>query len=635
MGVGGVRALGPGTRLHRGRFELLAVLGRGGSGVVWRALDRREARECALKLMPAGEGGSAAAEREAEVAARVAHPGVVRIDATFEDDGWAGIAMELCTGSVADRVEDEGPLPANEALRVVGEALAALVAAHRVGVVHRDVKPHNLLLRADGSVAVADWGIARALMTGGGTRTTAAAVLGTLPFLAPELRANPLAVSPSSDLFAVGASLAWICAGKPALDPFVPEGESALRHTLPPAVADVVVRACAWAPEGRYVDADVMRTAVEEAVGRVHAEPRPSAPTGPKRPTATQAPRPPRRWGWVGVGAGVVTGLAVGALVAMTLLPAASPEGSNSPPNRAALTYYEDLPACDDAPRIWNQRMRSGPRETLRSVIADVDEDTRPDLLFLNQQDESLTLYRAATGGIEGDPSHVPAGRSGDLPLVVDQDGDGHVDVLLALKDDSAFGVLRGRGDGTFAPLERVFQGPPPTAMYWLASSKRLLFGTGPAQLALRSVAPVIADWGPGKTAVAIDGWEVNTFLRRNDGGALAVGGKPFTAVEVDATGRAPQSRVLPGWPAFVTGLAADLLAPYGEDELYSVSVLGQVLRHDLNDGSPICRFGGRLTDAGGSLSLGDLDGDGLVDAVGARTCAGCTSNHVVWMGGR
>ena len=127
-----------GLCLHRGRYELLAPIGQGGTGVVWLALDRRERRTCAIKLLPMPEGVAGArpeiareaARREVAVAKRLSHPNLLRVELSFEDGGWAGVVMEPCARNLADRVEDEGPLSAVEALRVMGEACAAVGAAH-------------------------------------------------------------------------------------------------------------------------------------------------------------------------------------------------------------------------------------------------------------------------------------------------------------------------------------------------------------------------------------------------------------------------------------------------------------------------------------------------------------------------
>ena len=245
-----------GLRLLAGRLTLLAPLGRGGSGEVWRALDTRggASREVAVKLLPAADGGADALAREAEIAVRVAHPGIIRTVDGGVDGPWALLVMERCSGSFGDVVEAAGPLPPADAVAVVREAAAAVAAAHRAGVVHRDLKPHNLLLRSTGEVVVSDFGSARVLLAGH-HRTTTAALLGSLPYMAPEQRADPRAATPASDVYALGMTLAWLCLGRALLDPFVPEGAARARAALPAAVCAPVLACCAWDPAARPPDA--------------------------------------------------------------------------------------------------------------------------------------------------------------------------------------------------------------------------------------------------------------------------------------------------------------------------------------------------------------------------------------------
>jgi serine/threonine protein kinase len=257
--------LAPGQLLLDGRFALVREIGRGGTGRVWEARAVADGRVVAIKCMPAEQGGRVAVEREAEVAVRVRHPALVRVLLTHEEADRALVVMERCESSLATRVALDGPLSPRAACLAMVPVLDALAAAHAAGVVHRDVKPHNVLLRADGSTALGDWGIARALFAGSGAATTSIALLGTLPFLAPELRRDARAASPASDLYAAGVTLAWICLGAPPEDPSVPEGADSVRAALPPAVADIVLRACAWSPVQRYESAAAMRDALRDA----------------------------------------------------------------------------------------------------------------------------------------------------------------------------------------------------------------------------------------------------------------------------------------------------------------------------------------------------------------------------------
>ncbi|MFF9769276.1 serine/threonine-protein kinase [Streptomyces sp. NPDC014636] len=200
-------------RVIAGRYRLLSPLGEGGMGTVWRALDEVLHREVAVKEVraPAGLPGPeiermyARLEREAWAAARVANRNVVTVYDVAMEGGRPWIVMELVRGmSLADRLEAEGPLPPAHAARVGAEVLSALRAAHSVGVLHRDVKPANVLLADDGRVVLTDFGIAT--VEGSSALTMTGEMVGSPEFLAPE-RALGRTPGPESDLWSLGVLL--------------------------------------------------------------------------------------------------------------------------------------------------------------------------------------------------------------------------------------------------------------------------------------------------------------------------------------------------------------------------------------------------------------------------------------------
>ncbi len=204
-------------------FELLFPLGRGGMGVVYSARQLSLGREVALKLIDADRWTDERAmlrfRREAELAAAIEHPNVVPVYATGAEQGFAFLAMKRLSGPPLDRAEL--PLAPREVARI-GVAIAdALDAAHRCGVVHRDVKPANILM--DGNVPVlVDFGLARAVDDA--TVTRAGTVPGTLAYLAPEVLAGAhVRPEPRMDVYAVGATLYELAAGRPVVDSDEPQ----------------------------------------------------------------------------------------------------------------------------------------------------------------------------------------------------------------------------------------------------------------------------------------------------------------------------------------------------------------------------------------------------------------------------
>ena len=210
-------------------------------GDVYRATDEVLGRDVAVKLMLPVPGTLAAPGRflrEARAAARIRDPHVVAAYDFGDEDGCCYLAMELVGDrTVGEELRCEGPFPPDRAERVIRQAASGLAAAHRQGIVHRDIKPGNLLLAGDGSVKVADFGIVRLLDDASTTMTSAGQIVGTSHFLAPE-RALGKPAEPPSDVYALGCVLYQVLTGHP---PFLADEPASImfqhveRAPIPPS----------------------------------------------------------------------------------------------------------------------------------------------------------------------------------------------------------------------------------------------------------------------------------------------------------------------------------------------------------------------------------------------------------------
>src|SRR3954451_8670588 len=212
---------GPRTRLVAGRYALSDVIGRGGMGTVWLATDRVLEREVALKEVTFSVDLTAEERtilrertmREARAAARLDHPRVTTVYDVVEEDGRPWLVMEhISARSLQEIIEERGPLPPAAVAQIGLDVLAALEAAHDAGIVHRDVKPANVLVEADGHACLTDFGIATT--TGDSSLTTHGALIGSPSYMAPE-RVNGEEPRPAVDLWSLGATLYAAVEGRP------------------------------------------------------------------------------------------------------------------------------------------------------------------------------------------------------------------------------------------------------------------------------------------------------------------------------------------------------------------------------------------------------------------------------------
>jgi eukaryotic-like serine/threonine-protein kinase len=245
-------------RLVCGRYRLLHPIGRGAMGVVWRGRDELLDREVAVKEVRAAattaEDQTAYQRtlREAKAAARLNHPGAVTVFDVVEEDGRPWIVMELVRGRSLDRLlAEDGPLPPLEAARLGERLLSALSCAHAAGVLHRDVKPANVLLTADGAAVLTDFGIAT--HPGDLGLTQAGMVMGTPGFTAPE-RVRGAPAGAASDLWSLGATLYTAVEGR---GPFERSGGSAAINMA--VASEAAPRAPSAGPLGPVIDA-LLRT---------------------------------------------------------------------------------------------------------------------------------------------------------------------------------------------------------------------------------------------------------------------------------------------------------------------------------------------------------------------------------------
>jgi WD40 repeat protein/tRNA A-37 threonylcarbamoyl transferase component Bud32 len=417
-----------------GSYVLLDRLGEGGMGTVFKARHRRLGRVVALKLIRKERVSDEAAvrrfRREIEATAQLEHPNVVRAFDADEASGAHFFTMELVEGAdLGAVVKRRGPLPVAEAVDCARQAALGLQHAFEKGLVHRDVKPSNILVTSGGTVKLLDLGLARLAAPADGHTTSMltedGAVMGTPDFIAPEQALSSHKVDIRADLYSLGCALYYLLTGQP---PF-PGGTLAeklvkhqlarprpvreLRPDVPPALAAVLDRLMAKRPEDRYATpAEAARALTEALADKAPAPPDEVAPTAVwdgLTPTATAGPtevvrprRRSRRWPWLLAGAAL---LAAAPLLILFLLrdrqapPPSAPEPKPAedlwapgPPNQG-LPGLVPRPASLPGVRRWQVETVS-PRGGVYALALSANGKQ----LAVAGHDRCVRIYESASG---------------------------------------------------------------------------------------------------------------------------------------------------------------------------------------------------------------------------------------------
>ncbi|NKQ54592.1 protein kinase [Amycolatopsis sp. K13G38] len=333
------------------RYRLVSHVGRGSMGIVWQARDERLDRVVAVKQLVA-DGGTAVRQalREGRLAARLKHPHAIAVHDVVEHGGKPWLVLEfLPSRSLSAILAERGTLPPEAVATIGGQVASALAAAHAEGIVHRDVKPGNVLIAADGTAKIADFGIARAL--GEGTATGAGMIAGTPAFLAPEVAAGEDAGF-AADVFSLGATLYTALEGAPPFgtddNPLALVRKVAQGRIDPPRrsgpLTGILLRVLRAGPAERPSMAEFHEALQAIAAGRTLPPPRDPTLLLPRRREF------PRRTVLAGAGAACL--VAAGVLIGTTLGRDGGDAAATTPPPTA--TTLRAVPRCQAEYRITN-----------------------------------------------------------------------------------------------------------------------------------------------------------------------------------------------------------------------------------------------------------------------------------------
>jgi eukaryotic-like serine/threonine-protein kinase len=455
------------------RYEVVGHLGHGGMAEVLRAHDRVLERDVGLKVLSSRRAADPTLRRyfrrEALLAAKLSHPHVVAVHDTGEQDGQLYIVMELVEGgTLDDRLREDGPLAVDRAVEIAVAAASALTAAHRAGMVHRDVKPSNILFDGDGGVKVADFGLAR----GVSATTRTSEIYGSVPYMAPE-QAQGDPVDARTDIYALGCVVYETLTGRAPFTGDTPiQVISQHLHRDPPPLREqrddlpagfdaVIGRALAKDPDDRYPDAvsfsdDLARVRDGRHVGAAPATTRPLE-AGDQEGSSRN-----RRLALLGL-----VGVAALALLAVLALAGGDPEQPLG--DIAVEDDGTDEEAADDAqPR--NAPARDAPQEAADEPAPAEQEEPAPPASGVpavqQSADRVIRLFDegASTGAVTSDArDDVMQYIEGALDEAQDGDWDDALDDVETarekVRDHRDDGEITGewaeRLDGALAEMEQ------------------------------------------------------------------------------------------------------------------------------------------------------------------------------------
>lgn len=612
--------------LHNGRYRILGAIGRGGTAEVWEVVDTRFGVRRAIKIFQPNPTQSTRArqEREARVLAQLQHPGVVTVFDTFDWDGRHCVVMERCAESVAQRVAANGPLPRPKAVRITMAVLAALSATHARNIIHRDVKPQNILLTDNGMVKLADFGLASCL-DDPASLTATGAIVGSLAYLAPELRrGNP--ATEASDHYAVAASLAFMLTGTHVGDLFSGDTWERLQELgVPAGLVAWLAAAGAENPDDRAVN------------GLEHwAQPQ----RGSLRRKAGSRPR------WA------VAAVALGLGGASVWLVTQNPSTSHTPyigqlAALFAINPCQNLPAQFDIERFPSRAKHPrGLLEATDIAVADLDNDGARDMLISHK-------LGAAVRVIWGDGArpfwHLAAPELSvlDLPsaelaniAVGDIDEDGDLDVVGGVANEAGISYFSINSDRATTAAKSIAHGHGVGQIAltdWNEDGHLdLIILTGGEWGATVQLRLGVGDASFGREQSLIEGARDFAVLTTAHGPELAV------LVDGDIAFYGPRSRTpLAQHPVAIPG-PGRLIVDASDPE--NVFVLGRRWGQAAGPQSQVAlrfqRMGAQVSTCRVSVPYplaprwaGDLDADGVLDWLSFRTMPYSTSSYSVAYG--
>ena len=658
-----------------GRYQALHPIGAGGSAVVYCVHDLQLEVKRAVKMLNPhaliSENIRERVLREARITAKINHPHVITVHDSFIEQGLPCIVMELAFGSLADWVRIHGPLSPAQASPALLGVLDALQVAHDLGIIHRDIKPQNLLIGPTGDLKLADFGIAHHLADSK-VYTQTGAVMGSFAYMSPEQRQSAKAATEPADIYAIAATLVWALTGRSPMDLCVQKPREEMLAGLPDELSAVIRKASSYDQEARYPSAATLRAALASISEQLGESPQPLEPIPLGEVSADSlATAMPSPWGGSSqpeaAGPALSLGLAIGVGGVVLLSSAAAwwaggagaaEDAANWSLKAKHAAEIQDMPYCFPAksgasvapsysgysyPRSRIQGPT--PREARDLTSGDFNNDGEIDLAIYHLLDEVVHIYwgpgfwTLETNTAVAAYTEIPMGRLTKQIAAGDFNGDGQQDILgIRSEGGTAVVVAYGSVEPERWDVQAYDEADVPGL-------------------------PLAVDWNEDGISDVLFSQRINTdllFLRlgsREAGLLPAVqlgNGAPPYAVGRLSEHKGPQMfSVSPGGqvyrsyqPTLTSALQTELLfrapapTPWGsihfgtqggQPALYlSAGTHATLVYTQDDDGSWIACASSRGHRQSPISHFTDLNNDGNDEAIMLKTCGYCTSQYIV-----
>ena len=640
------------------RYHKISKIGSGGMGDVFRVIDLDLERECAMKCVPLQQSteieveamsSSGRLSREVSIMAGMHDPNVVHIYDHFQHDNQLCIVMELCQISVADWVNQREPFSLLTALEMGMQILSALSAIHEKGIVHRDIKPHNILISLSGKAfKLTDFGLA-SLRDASMVLTQSGVFAGTVAFMSPEQRLSFKDVNPTTDLYSLAMTMQWVLFGELKGDLFSKRTLSILQQEIerrewPTALLHFFEKAGTEILQDRFQTAEEMQGALEDIVKSIDADKYTrltptdfqsvhryeSQLSSKSKPVSNDSALSTEQLQvetnrWI-KGASAILALMLLIVVGLSI------QILRLSPDNVSIeeTAVVEIPACTETIETQHQYRKLGPRETVASAMIDVDGDGFVDAVYTNQMDKTLSVYWGNPEYKLDETMEMEIGRSSHRPLIGDINKDGKLDMVTLHGDESRIRSYIQEDERIWKKSADDFQGPPP-------KSGALVDLNGDGWLDLMFTASGVdqnVQYRLGSSEGFIGHAPLGTVP-----GAVFIPNQPWL-VYYDGERvwrrdiKSNLSMSLPVELAKVSDIK-HIFAVQNKDQdwtLYAVQSSTKKLI-ELSE-EPCWKMELSDKEYAHMKGLRDWNSDGIVDWIGFATCAECTSNHLLQLNG-